>query len=123
MSAFDRSLMDAAAATEDPRDPSIMFRSWYTPNQLVNIASAALAALPDAECEILCEINLAAMRQGDPIPPLEGVMDEAWRWADMASPAEVRAYAWASFHSMPLALRQRFLSRIYAEACEVKRDS
>jgi hypothetical protein len=33
----------------------------------------------------------------------------------MASPAEQGAYVWAAFHLLPIASRQRFLARVYAE--------
>jgi hypothetical protein len=49
-------------------------------------------------------------RRGPPVPPFDGLAEEAALWADWASAEELRAYSVAIFLRMPVHDRQRFLA-------------
>ena len=81
---------------------------------------AAAMALADAAADCppairarLLERLLDAYRPAWPqVPFLCGLMDEARFWADMASRAELKAYALACWEAMPEADRLAFLTYI-----------
>lgn len=119
MNAYDLTMMQTAVRLGRADAPS-QLSSHFVLDEMVALASAALAALPETECEVICEANLSLLRNGPPVPPFDSIMDEAWRWAEMASPAELRAYAWACFQIMPVASRNRFWAAAYANALETQ---
>lgn len=101
-----RNLAGSGAAEHDIAEA---VRAWAEPSERVAVALGALRALSAEEAELVIEAALSTLRGGVPGAPFEGVAAEAWAWADMASPAELRAWAWAAFCTMPAASRLRFL--------------
>lgn len=72
------------------------------------LCMAIAACHPEDACQIM-EAALLDLGAGQPVPPLFSVMDAATDWADWASPAELKAYALASYHRMTPATREAFL--------------
>jgi hypothetical protein len=54
-------------------------RAWFKPAEQIKITPAALLALDDTDAKMLAEPTLAELHDGPPIPPLEGLMNKAWR--------------------------------------------
>lgn len=75
-----------------------------------------------ADCPVefrarLLERLLDTMRPGWPVPAFMGrVMEEAGFWADMASRAELKAYALACWQRMPVEDREGFIRYLAKEA-------
>ena len=103
---------------DDPDAIAKTINAWCEPAEKVAIAAGAIRSLSPAAAEALCETALADIRSGPPVAPFDSIMSEAETWAGTASPAELRAYAWASFHALPAESRQRFLAAVYAGAME-----
>jgi len=77
---------------------------------LVPLAFVALAALPAG---ILIEVvDQAAIGAGCPLPPFVALAEEARGWADRASAAEVKFYAWACVERLSPADRRALAARI-----------
>lgn len=91
-------------------------KAWFTIDERLHIATAALRALPDDAAELFLAHALADIRNGPPVAPLDGLAEDAWAWCDLASHAERSMYLWSTFHSLPLASRKRFLGAILAHA-------
>lgn len=83
-----------------------------------NRAQAATAlCLAIAECDPedaapILEAALTSMCAGAPIPPLLGVIDEAFFWADFATPHEIDAYALACVNRMAPNRKTAFLAYV-----------
>jgi hypothetical protein len=80
----------------------------------VTVAYAALRSLPDQLAEAVVEADAGLRGAGLPIAAMDGVMAEAALWADMASSAELAAYALASFNRMSSAQQAVFLRHVGA---------
>lgn len=87
----------------------------YTPDRRARAIALADAAA-DCPAEIrarLLERLLDTFRPGWPIPAFMGrVMSEASFWADMASRAELKAYALACWQRMPTEDRVAFIDHL-----------
>ncbi len=79
------------------------------------LADAAAECPADIRARLL-ERLLEAYRPAWPqVPFLGGLMEEARFWADMASRAELKAYALACWEAMPEADRKAFIVYISGE--------
>lgn len=79
------------------------------------LADAAAECPADIRARLL-ERLLEAYRPAWPqVPFLAGLMEEARFWADMASRAELKAYALACWEAMPEADRKAFIVYISNE--------
>ncbi len=73
---------------------ALVLRAKLSPSERQGLAWAALMACDDAEAERIAEAVLEPQESaGWPLPPFDGVLEEAAFWADLASPDELRAYA------------------------------
>jgi len=88
----------------------VVFKARLTERQCAGLAYATLCALDDETAALTfghaCELAAPA---GQPIAPLFNHMDEAAFWADLATPAELDAYALASFNAMHPSRKAAFL--------------
>lgn len=60
----------------------------------------------------LLELLVDHYRPGQPVPAFDGVMEEAAYWADMASEAELKAYALASYNRLSSESKSAFLQYV-----------
>ncbi len=73
---------------------SLMLRAHLNPDELQSVALSALDACDEDRARGIAVRVLGAIeRAGWPAVPFGEVLDEATFWAEMASPAEWRAYA------------------------------
>ena len=72
----------------------------------------AFAACEPEDAITLMSGILDRMRAGMPGAPLFGIMHEAAFWADMATPAELKAYALASYARMSAPVQRDFLAYV-----------
>jgi hypothetical protein len=75
------------------------------------LMEAVLACDPDDRI-LLMERFIEALRPGQPITAFASIMSEASFWADMASTAELKAYALACYNRMSAADRSAFLGYV-----------
>ena len=100
--------------------PAIL-RAHLNERQRGALAYVALRAM-DAENAAQIACHFSSRQVGDlggagmPGAPLFNHMDEASSWADMAEPAELDAYALASFNRMAPARQAAFLNFIQRRA-------
>lgn len=92
---------------------------WFDNNmERQSKATALIRALVDCDARDrlpFLEILQEALRAGQPIAPLDGVMAEAALWADWASRDERKAYLLACWRRLANGDRQAFLQYV-AEA-------
>ncbi len=92
----------------------LILKSRLTTEELGGIAYAAIHALG---AELSEQVFRAAHGgAGAPIAPLQGHLDEAAFWADMAQPDELEAYCLASFKAMPATRKAAFLDFVQGRA-------
>jgi hypothetical protein len=78
------------------------------------LAWAALRSLDHDDALAVTENVLGGA--GAPLPPMFSPMDEASWWGDIASPAELRAYALATFNRLPARDQADFLAHVKRRA-------
>lgn len=80
-----------------------------------SLMEAVLACDPRDRIPLM-ERFIEAMRPGQPVPAFDSVMAEAAFWADMASTAELKAYALACYSRMSASDQQAFLGYVQGRA-------
>ncbi len=86
---------------------SAVWQARLTPVECATLAWAALRSLDEDNAR---EVAYAVIQgAGAPLPPFISPMDEAAYWADIASPAELDAYALACAQAMAPGRRAAFL--------------
>lgn len=106
-------MADAAGAIEEVSDSAESYRS-----RLV-AATALCLAIRDchpADAAIVLSAALEELGMGAPIAALDSVMAEARLWAEWATPAELKAYALASYEAMPGRDQAAFLAHVAPRA-------
>lgn len=90
---------------------SVILQARLAPRQRAALAYAALRSLDHDHASMTAQAFFGG-GAGQPIAPLFNSMDEAVFWADMAAPAELDAYALASFNRMAKARQAAFLDYV-----------
>ena len=82
-------------------------------------ARALISAIRDCHPEesvLVMEAALEALRQGKPMAAFRGLMFEAENWAALASRAELKCYAVATFNAMCPTDQRAFLGHVQGRA-------
>ena len=94
--------------------------AWYAFHQLAKVrltdkkrGSLAVAALPSLSPELTETVFEVCTGGADfPLPPLFRQMDEARYWANHANQRELKAYALAAYHALPVQEQNAFFQHI-----------
>lgn len=95
---------------EDWEAASVIWQARLTGAERAALAWAALRSLDDDDAREVA--NTVIQDAGAPLPPFISPMDEAAFWADIASPAELDAYALACVRNMAPDRRAAFLDHV-----------
>lgn len=106
-------MADATGANTKVSDSTESYRTRF-------IAATALClAIRDchpADAAVVLSAALEELSVGTPIAALDSVMAEARLWAEWATPAELKAYALASYEAMPGRDQAAFLAHVSPRA-------
>jgi hypothetical protein len=86
---------------------SAIWSARLTNEERAALAWAALKALEPWQAEEVARSVLGD--NGPPLPPFLDALGDAQWWADTASPAELRAYAFAAYQRLPRLQQLDFL--------------
>lgn len=89
---------------------ALILRTRLSPVERGCLAVAALDAADDEQFWLALEACMSPRLAGHPLPPFLDIDADARWWADLASPAELRAWLAACFVRLPSREKTSFLS-------------
>lgn len=105
-----------AGATGDDLEVSLSSETYNNRNIAATTLCLAIRACHPSDAAILMSAALEDLSAGMPIAAFEGVMAEARLWAEWATPAELKAYALASYEAMGTRDQSGFLAHVSRRA-------
>ena len=108
----NESLGALAGATEANLEVSLNSETYNSRIIAATTLCLAIRECHPSDAAILMSAALEDLSAGMPIPAFDSVMAEARLWAEWATPAELKAYALASYEAMAARDQSGFLAHV-----------